>query len=181
LAGIGASRAQEVHEVAVDLTVVEKRPECLIGRAGPLAVCVWRAPPTLPGLQAFARCGESLLVGHRRISSLIVVREHRQHGARPDPALEKYELELAEKLAPHSVGTALVIESRGLAAAIAHNARAKLIPHISTPNEAFPRVADALQWLARLPGQVPELYSAPELACDLELIGRGEDREPVPD
>ena len=162
------------REVALDLTVVEKRPECLIGHAGPLAVCVWRAPPTLPGLQAFARCGESLLARHGRISSLVVVREHKQHRVRPDPAIEAFEAELADLMAPHSVGTAFVVESHGLSAAIAHNARTKLIPHYSTPNEAFPRVADALQWLARLPGQDPELYSAPALACDLELLGRGD-------
>ncbi|MFT3913498.1 MAG: hypothetical protein QM704_05180 [Anaeromyxobacteraceae bacterium] len=158
----------------MELTVDERFPECLIGHAGPLAVCVWRGAPTLPALEAFGRCEEQLLEAHPRISSLVVVREHKGRAARPDPVVEALEVRLADVLSPRTVGAAFVVEARGLAGAIAHGARAKLIPHLSAPNEAFPRVADALQWLARLPGQHPELYAAPELACDLELLGRGD-------
>lgn len=164
------------REVALELTVDERFPECLIGHAGPLAVCVWRSPPTVSALEAFARCEEDLLKTHARISSLVVVREHKGRTTRPDPTVEALEVRLADTLSPRTLGAAFVVEAHGLAGAIAHGARAKLIPHLATPNEAFPRVADALQWLARLPGQDPELYAAPELACDLELLGRG-DRE----
>lgn len=161
--------------MSLDLNVTEKLPECLVGHAGPLAICVWRGAPTVAALEAVARAEHALLARHDRISVLVVVRDHKGRRGRPDPALERLEAELADTFAPRSVGTAIVVESHGLSAAVVHGARARLLPRFTTPNEAFPRVVDALQWLARLPGQAPELYAAPGLACDLELLGRGDE------
>jgi hypothetical protein len=158
----------------LELTVTVKRPECLIGHSGPLAVCVWRGPATVPALRALVRSQEALVERHGRISTLAVVRPFK-HLCRPDPEVEDLERELVTTFSPRSVGTAVVIEGSGAAAAISHVARARLLPHCASPNEAFGRVADALRWLAQLPGQDPALYAAFALASDVELLGRGDD------
>jgi hypothetical protein len=158
----------------VELTVVATRPECLIGHAGPLSVCIWRGAPTADALRALAKAQERLIERHGRISALNVLRAIRRV-ERPSPELDALTVELATQVRPRCVGTATVIEATGVAAAIAHGARARVLPHVSTPDEAFPRVAEALAWIARLPGQDPALYAAPALAADVELLGRGDE------
>jgi hypothetical protein len=158
----------------VELTVVDSRPECLIGHAGPLSVCIWRGSPTAGAMHALATSLDRLAARHGRISTLVVVRPVRRV-ARPDPEVDALSVELCERLGSHCVGSATVIESSGVAAAIAHGQRARILPHCTAPNEAFPRVAEALAWIARLPGQDPALYAAPALAADVELLGRGDE------
>lgn len=158
----------------MELTVLESRPECLIGHAGSLAVCIWRGVPTVEALRALAKAQESLIEEHGRISALNVLRPLRRV-ERSSRDVDELSLEIATHLSPKCVGTATVIEATGTAAAVAHGARARLLPHISTPDETFPRVAEALAWIARLPGQDPALYAAPALAADVELLGRGDE------
>jgi hypothetical protein len=157
----------------LELTIVEKRPECLIGHAGPLSVCIWRGPPTVTALRALERESAVLIDRHQRISRLDVVRPYR-HASRAEE-VQALEVELAAQIGERCVGLAVVIEGSGVGAAIAHGERARLLPHLHAPTETFPRVADALQWIARLPGQDPRLYAAPALAADVELLGRGDD------
>jgi hypothetical protein len=160
----------------LELTVVERYPECLIGHAGPLAVCIWRGPPTVEALRAFQRHDAALVERHGRISGVTVVRSYPRRGP-TDAEVEALEVELAAGCGGRYVGLAVVIEGSGVGAAISYGKLARVLPHLTIPNEAFPRVAEALQWIARLPGQDPALYAAPALAADLELLGRGDDAE----
>jgi hypothetical protein len=158
----------------VEITVDVTRPECLIGHAGPLLVCIWRDSPTTVALRALEGVQTRLAIRHGRISSLTVVRPKGRVGAL-GAEVEALSVELAAGFAEHGVGNAVVIEGTGVAAAIAHGHRARVLPHLSCPSESFPRVAEALAWLARLPGQTPDLYAAPALATDVELLGRGDE------
>jgi hypothetical protein len=48
---------------------------------------------------------------------------------------------------------------------------------MKVPSESFSTLGAALSWIAKLPGQVAELETAPALAVELDLLGRG-DAEP---
>ena len=158
----------------MELTVLESRPECLIGHAGSLSVCIWRGAPTVEALRALARCQKALIERHGRISALSVVRPLRRV-EKSGSEVDELSLELVTRLGTSCVGSATVIEATGAAAAMAHGERARLLPHIFRPDEAFGRVSEALSWIARLPGQNPDLHAAPALAADVELLGRGDD------
>lgn len=160
--------------IHLEITVVNTRPECLIGHAGPLSVCIWRGAPTPAAVRALASEQGRLAERHGRISSLVVVRPARRVG-RSDPEVEALTVELAAKFGSHGVGSAVVIEGSGVSAAIAHGQHARVLPHLNAPSETFSRVAEALAWIARLPGQDPALYAAPALAADVELLGRGDE------
>jgi hypothetical protein len=160
----------------VSILVLHSSKRFVFAHAGPLAVCVWRGHVSLASLAVIRELQGELVARYGRVTWLCIVRVSRASPL-PEPGTEQAVAELAAHFAPSIVGAATVIEASGAAAAIAHGVRARTLPSLTSPAEAFSTVTAALGWIAALPGQAEALRSAPALAVELELLGRGDEEE----
>jgi hypothetical protein len=160
----------------LSILVLNTSRRFVCAHAGPLLVPVWRGHVTLASLPIVRELAADLIARYGRVSTLSIMRIARSTPAL-EPGVEPAYAELAAELSPGLVGAATVIEASGTAAAIAHGVRARTLPVLAAPSEAFSTVTAALAWLAALPGQAEELRSAASLAVELELLGRGDEEE----
>jgi hypothetical protein len=160
----------------VNIIVQHRSKSFVFARAGSLAICLWRGHIAVASLsEAMALAGE-LVARYGRITLLFIVRISRT-SAMPEPGVDVAIAEAAARLAPHLVGSASVIEASGAGAAIAHGLRMRALPNLTAPSAAFSTAAAALSFIARLPGQAPDLQAAASLSVELELLGRGDEDE----
>jgi hypothetical protein len=160
----------------VSILVLHSSKRLVFAHAGPLAVSLWRGHITLAGLAVIRELQDELVARHGKITSLAIARIARS-SAVPEPGAEQAAVALAAHFSSRLLGSATVIEASGAAAAIAHGVRARALPASTEPSDVFSTVSAALAWIAALPGQADELRSAPALAVELELLGRGDEEE----
>ncbi len=153
------------------LTLQATHADCVVATAGPLLVCVWTGRVSLSAVAVVDREQRAAAARHGRIASLHVVRGGRTHSI-PEAGAEERLAEVAARTNPALSAAAMVIEGTGTGAAIAHGTGARTIPHVTAPFEIFASLREALAWLARLPGQPPEVATARALAPEIEALGR---------
>lgn len=128
-----------------------------VGVAGPLVVALYRAAPTVDDMRALDRVEEGVLGSYEKLSMVTVVR---QTGALNMPSdVRQVSVEMSDKYAPKLVGSALVVATKGLAAAMARSILSALVLAMrgDLPLKNFSALPEALTWLRGLPGQHPQV------------------------
>ncbi len=130
-----------------------------VGAAGPLLVTAWRGGSSLAALDVLDRHQAGLLARHPRISTLSVITDAPGALFRVDDGVRARSVELGKKYEPHVLGSAIVVASRGLGAAMARTFLSGffLLSRSEAPMKTFSGVREGLTWLQALPGQSMDL------------------------
>lgn len=141
------------------ISELHRSPTLWVGSYNSILVQVWLREGTLEGLDLVERLQDKLLERHRQgVSSLTILRNVRITKAPVDGLRERAQ-ELQKKYAPHTIGSAQVIEMSGLAGTMARAfvTGLSLVTRTEAPTKVFESVSPATDWLAGLPRQYPEL------------------------
>lgn len=138
----------------MEFTTVYDAPEARFGVAGPLIVAVYKGAPALTVLEQLDRAQTELITKRGTISTLTVIGELGSM-LKVDDGVRQRSVELGKKYEKHVRGSAIVVETRGVAAVMVRSFLTGffLLSRSEMPMKSFKRVTEGLTWLQGLPGQ----------------------------
>ncbi len=127
------------------------------GVLGALLVAQYRGPPTLEDLKRSAVIEDELLERYEKVSMLTVVSN--TGALRLPQEVRDYSVQLSARFAPRLRGSAVVVVSKGLGAAMARAflSAFMLLSRADLPLRNCATLDDAVDWLRGLPEQDPEV------------------------
>ncbi|MFO0595745.1 MAG: hypothetical protein U0228_10585 [Myxococcaceae bacterium] len=138
----------------MEFTTVYDAPAARFGVAGPLLVAVYKGATDLAVLEQLDRAQTELITKRGTISTLTIIGELGQM-LKIDDGVRQRSVELGKKYEAHVRGSAIVVETRGVAAVMVRSFLTGffLLSRSEMPMKSFKRIADGLGWLQQLPGQ----------------------------
>ena len=152
------------------VTELGRLPGFRVGAVGPLYICVFHQSATLERLELLEQRQAALLVSQPRLYALNVVVG--TSILAPGPEVRLKSAALQTRFDDTTVASATVLAVRGLGAVIARGflAGLALVAGASKPTQVFKTVAEAVTWLARLPGAPSQLAANRDLVADVEAF-----------
>lgn len=141
------------------LEIHQRGDDFVVGSWGSVFVTGILGPPKEEMLEAIDRHEGALAKKHPSgITSIFIIRDV-QLSRPPTAEFKEASQALMEKYAPHLLGTAQVVLGGGFVASMVRTFITGVTMFGSSPvrTKAFATVGDAVSWMARLPGQDPEV------------------------
>lgn len=144
--------------------------EFKVGGVGPVLVSVFQSSATLAGLDLLEKVQDAFVRAQGTIFPVTVVVGDRLTA--PAGGVREAAARLQTRFDPATVGAAVVLEQKGVAAVIARSflAGLSLIQRGQKPTRTFRSVSEAIGWARSMPGQLPAVVAMADLAAAIDAF-----------